>query len=1036
MKKIYLTILLIVLAVSFACAQQPPVTVKGHVINQQTGAPIAGQTMFVMVDSVNSASYFKTITDETGLYSFNFPFVAGTNQGLFTVYTNDCNGSVVSGTGTYIPGDKAITIDFSICGNSQSGCEAAFKYLPLADNILQVAFYDGSRYESGSGKISYTWSFGDSATSTEQNPVHAYTQKGTYNVCLSIKSDDGLCSSIYCLPVEIGSWNSDPCDNYFKYYSDSTKNEYIFEGIGMSGKADTWTWDFGDGTTAKGQRVSHAFAGSNANYTICLTTTGTSTEGTTCTSTSCQDLYTYVPSPCESSFWYQTDSSGSAYTFQGWSNNNQVSSWNWDFGDGTTATGQTVTHLFADKKAMHTVCLNTTGLNSDSTSCTFSSCQYVYTYKPSPCESSFWYQPDSSAIGFIFEGYAKNNQITSWTWDFGDGTTATGQKVTHSFGTSTDATADHYVCLTTTATGTDGVACTFTSCQGINIYIPSRCENYFNAYTQDGSNYTFSGAVASGEPANYFWDFGDGTTATGQVATHIFTNTSPTPVPYNSGTAFNVCLTTIASDPTVNDTCKSISCQMIFVGIDSSVCKAAMTAVNDSSKNTYRFFNLSQSSYTYFNWDFGDGSRSAEANPVHTYTSPGLYFACLTIADTINNCKDQACQEIWVDMIQPDCQASFTYLPADWLSSTTFGYMFYNTSAPGYTNLKWSFGDGTGSTELSPIHVYDLPGVYSACLTIWDSLGKCQSSYCMDIFVGKIVNDNSVSGIVLAGNKVASKALVWLVSPENNYNAELLIDSTGIFNFTGVPYGKYYIYAMLTPGADNFFAYMPTYYANSLSWQGATLILTGEPNAWYAVNLIPSMARSQGDATIAGTINWGPTTAKAKFNAAAANVEVVLYNSAGNPIAYTFTDSNGSYIFENLPYGDYAVQAEMTGRSSQSIVVKLTENSTIANIDFMVNDAAINMTGITELNKTALLAGSPYPNPVSDILNIRLNALASGTAVADIMDVQGRVIQSETIALTGGNTLITIATGSLTKGVYLLRINSDGYKPVMRKFIK
>ena len=410
-------------------------------------------------------------------------------------------------------------------------------------------------------------------------------------------------------------------------------------------------------------------------------------------------------------------------------------------------------------------------------------------------------------------------------------------------------------------------------------------------------------------------------------------------------------------------------------------------------------------------------------------------MACLTVIDSIANCKDQACQEIWIDVIQPDCQASFTVVEADSSNIKSFGYLFYNTSASRFTSQEWSFGDGIVSNEQNPVHFYDLPGVYNTCLTIWDSLGKCQNTYCRNLFVGKVINDNTVSGIVLAGNKVADQGIVWLVSPDNSYNTELLIDSTGIYHFTGVPYGKYYIYAMLTPGSHQFFAYMPTYYASSLSWQGATLIFTGEPNAWYAVTLVPSMAWSQGDATIAGTINWGGMILRAESNPAA-NVEVVLYNSAGNPIAYTFTDNDGTYIFENLPYGYYTVQAEMTGKSSQSIPVNLTENSTTANISFVVNSAAIDMTGITELNKSVLLAGSPYPNPVREILNIKMNASASGSAEVDIMDVQGRIIQTEYISLTGSNNLFSIATGSLTKGIYLVRVKSDGYKPVVRKFVK
>ena len=168
----------------------------------------------------------------------------------------------------------------------------------------------------------------------------------------------------------------------------------------------------------------------------------------------------------------------------------------------------------------------------------------------------------------------------------------------------------------------------------------------------------------------------------------------------------------------------------------------------------------------------------------------------------------------------------------------------------------------------------------------------------------------------------------------------------------------------------------------------------------------------------------------------AANVEVVLSNSSGNPIAYTFTDSEGTYVFDHLPYGNYSVQAEMTGRSTEPVVVNLTENSVKANINFVVNEAAINIVGITEPVKSTLLAGNLYPNPVGEILNLKLNASVSGTVVVDIIDVQSRIIHSESISLSGGNNLISIPTGKLTKGIYLLSVKSKGHNPVQRKFIK
>jgi PKD repeat protein len=939
MKSIFLTLLLIVSAVLFSSAQLPLVSIHGRVIYQETGAPAIGQTVLISIDSLqNYGHYSKVVTDANGEYIDYVPYMSGIDQQAIYVYTYDCRGDMVKGEGYFRVGKLEVVINLDICSNSATQCEAFFKFSPNPNDLLEVAFYDGSQFLPGSAKMEYTWNFGDSTSANGQYPIHAYNKSGVYNVCFSISSSDNKCSSTICLPVKVGSPTPDPCESSFIYYLDSLDNQYVFEGLAINQQTTEWKWNFGDGTTATGQKVSRSFANLNANHTVCLTTTGVDADGTTCTHSYCQDIFVYIPSPCESSFFYYTDSIGSNYTF---------------------------------------------------------------------------------------EGYAKNNLVNYWAWDFGDGTTATGQKVSHSF--NFNSTVGHNVCLKTIGIGASGDSCTFNSCQNININPPSPCENYFKTYSGDGSKYTFTGEVASGVNASYYWNFGDGTSDTGQVVKHTFGK---------KNTIFNVCLTTIVSVPAPTGfyECKSISCQTVFNVNDSSGCKAVFLAVPDSSTNTYSFINQSQSNYTYSYWNFGDGSQSTEANPVHIYSSPGLYIACLTIADNTNNCKSQSCQEIRVNMIQPGCKASFYTISPDSLANSVH-FKFINTSTEGlYSNQKWSFGDGTGSTDFNPIHTYVTPGIYTACLTIWDSSGSCQSSYCKEIFAGEVKVDNTVSGIVLAGNKVADQGIVWLISPDNNYNAEKVIDSTGTYHFTGVPYGKYYIYAMLTPGSTEFFAYMPTYYGNSLSWQGATIINAGEPNAWYQVNLISSKVLSSGDATITGTIFWSGNS-KAE-GIPAANVEVVLYNNSGNPIAYTFTDSEGTFEFNNLPFGEYTVQAEMPGKATQLISVSLSENSSAVNLDLRVNESAVYILSIETPNKTLILAGNLYPNPVTDILTMELNAPVSGTATVEVIDMQGRVIHRELTELSSGHNRVRIQTGDLNKGVYQLRIKTDGQKPVQRRFVR
>jgi hypothetical protein len=102
----------------------------------------------------------------------------------------------------------------------------------------------------------------------------------------------------------------------------------------------------------------------------------------------------------------------------------------------------------------------------------------------------------------------------------------------------------------------------------------------------------------------------------------------------------------------------------------------------------------------------------------------------------------------------------------------------------------------------------------------------------------------------------------------------------------------------------------------------------------------------------------------------------------------------------------------------------------------LVNESAINIVGINEQEKTKLFAGNPYPNPVGENFNLKLNTSASGTVIVDIVDLQGRIIRSESIALSGGNNRISVTTGNLPKGIYLLRVSSAGYEPIYRRFIR
>lgn len=68
---------------------------------------------------------------------------------------------------------------------------ASFTYSPSSPTTADtVQFTDNSSDEDGQ-VVSWSWNFGDGATSIAQNPSHQYTTLGTYTVTLTVTDDQG-----------------------------------------------------------------------------------------------------------------------------------------------------------------------------------------------------------------------------------------------------------------------------------------------------------------------------------------------------------------------------------------------------------------------------------------------------------------------------------------------------------------------------------------------------------------------------------------------------------------------------------------------------------------------------------------------------------------------------------------------------------------------------------------------------------------------------------------------------------------------------
>ena len=119
-------------------------------------------------------------------------------------------------------------------------------------------------------------------------------------------------------------------------------------------------------------------------------------------------------------------------------------------------------------------------------------------------------------------------------------------------------------------------------------------------------------------------------------------------------------------------------------------------------------------------WQFGDNTTSNAVNPVHTYANAGTYNVCLIVKKhptTINvPCIRYICKTV---VVHPPCNLVVDF---NWTVTPTnpLRIEFHNLSVPlsNTDSIRWTFGDGSTSTAVNPVHIYTAPGTYTVCLRV------------------------------------------------------------------------------------------------------------------------------------------------------------------------------------------------------------------------------------------------------------------------------------------------------------------------------
>ena len=200
-----------------------------------------------------------------------------------------------------------------------------------------------------------------------------------------------------------------------------------------AGRALSFTWDFGDGSSAvSGASVAHVFAAAG---TYNLKLTATNTANVSATSTLPIQVLSSAPSAPQltlnngAAIYATTPASLSASSTDPLGLNLGYS---WDFGDGQGATGANVTHTFSSA-GTYTLSVRATNTASQSTTTS----QQITVLTPAvttPTISSSSTLPlVGQAVSFTGSATSAKGLALSYQWAFGDGSTGTGSRVTHTY---------------------------------------------------------------------------------------------------------------------------------------------------------------------------------------------------------------------------------------------------------------------------------------------------------------------------------------------------------------------------------------------------------------------------------------------------------------------------------------------------------------------------------------------------------------------------------------------------------------------------
>lgn len=619
-------------------------------------------------------------------YTFN-------SSGLYTVYVfvEDAVGCSDYFTRDVLVYDLPV-VDFM--ADSTVSCS-----LPLTTHFTNLS--------SGAGDLTYTWDFGDGATSNAKNPTHIYTETGEFDVSLTVTDSLGCTNTFTAEDFIIinSTLNVD--------FTPSLTTVCAGSAVEFTNLSDaavgTWLWDFGDGTTSSEFEPTHIYATSGT-YTVTLSgdfgggCTGfvsypslidvIASPGVSFTST---DPNSFCSVPLVVAFTPAID--GGPVTFL----------WEFETPSGTETSTAIMPNFSWDVPGTYDVSLTVT--NPLGCSAEYSMPDYVtigeleVTPVATPPAGCIPLSVDFTAIA--------GEELSSFYWDFGDGSISTESNPSHIYdsvdcydvlliGTTADGCIDttivsELVCAGETGTALLGVPDTSCPAVGLDVfYLPlDSIVGIVDGGLDDFiSSSVDSNTVVHMEPGYH------------EVLFYTWINGCP----------------------------DTVSTSIFILEVVDSLLVYEINCSNPYKVKFYIDTALAAISCGW-TWDFGDGTvDSVNMNPIHIYDEPGSYHVTV-VYDCIT---EEECSGTGLNVVITDPLAAFE--TEGMACDTPYTAVFTNTSTDGVFNeltYLWDFGDGTASVDTNASHTYSDYGMYFVTLQVTDVNG-CSNYFTDTIAINQV----------------------------------------------------------------------------------------------------------------------------------------------------------------------------------------------------------------------------------------------------------------------------------------------------------